>query len=343
VNNKSAILIVDDERRMLRSMKALLDGQGYLIATAASAGEACERLPRHCFDLVLLDMVLPDLDGLEVLRRVKELSPATSVIIITGHASMETAIESLKRGAYDYLRKPLEPEELILRVRHALERKSAEEQLQRTLKKLRKAMGATIHAITSTVEARDPYTAGHQQRVANLARAIGQEMQLSEGEIDGIRMAGSIHDMGKINIPAEILSKPGHISELELNLIRTHAQNAFDILKEIEFEWPVAEIVYQHHEKVDGSGYPRGLHGEEVILPARVLTVSDVVEAIASHRPYRPALGLQAALAEISDNRGTRYDARAVDACMRLFTEKHFCLDRAEAEAQPQAQAGPAA
>jgi len=202
-----------------------------------------------------------------------------------------------------------------------------ESQLQKTLEKLRKAMGATIHAIASTVEARDPYTAGHQQRVANLARAIGQEMGLSLEIIDGIRMAGAIHDLGKINVPAEILSKPGRITDIEFSLIKTHPKTAYDILKEIEFPWPVAAIVFQHHEKLDGSGYPLGLKGAQIMLEGRILTVADVVEAIASHRPYRPALGIDRALSEISEKRGSLYDPSVVDACKKLFQENRFSFE----------------
>ncbi|HUV07579.1 MAG TPA: HD domain-containing phosphohydrolase, partial [Spirochaetia bacterium] len=203
-------------------------------------------------------------------------------------------------------------------------RKRSEETIKNTLSKLRKAMGGIIYVIVSTVEARDPYTAGHQQRVAELARSIAQEMGLSLEEVDGIRIAGSIHDLGKIKIPAEILSNPGKITEAEFNLIKTHPEVAFGILDEIEFSRPVAEIVYQHHEKIDGSGYPRGLTDKDILLEAKILTVADVVEAIASHRPYRPALGVEKALDEITLKKGIQYDPEAVDACIRLFEKKEF-------------------
>ncbi|MBN2403641.1 MAG: PAS domain S-box protein [Spirochaetes bacterium] len=195
---------------------------------------------------------------------------------------------------------------------------------ERTLNKLRKAMGGIIDAMVSTVEVRDPYTAGHQQRVADLARAIAQEMGMTEEEIDGIRMAGTLHDLGKVNIPAEILSKPGRLSDIEFSLIKMHPRVAFDILKEIDFPWPIADMVYQHHERLDGSGYPQGLKGDEILLSGKILTVADVVESIASHRPYRPALGIKTALNEINVKRGIYYEPSVVDACIKLFEQNRF-------------------
>jgi PAS domain S-box-containing protein/putative nucleotidyltransferase with HDIG domain len=204
------------------------------------------------------------------------------------------------------------------------ERKRAEEELQDSLEKLRKALGGTIQAIALTVERRDPYTAGHQRQVADLARAIATEMGLSKEQVDGIRMAGVIHDIGKTSVPSEILSKPGQLGDIEFSLIKTHPQVGYDILKTIDFPWPVAEIVLQHHERVDGSGYPQGLPGGEIMLEARILAVADVVAAMASHRPYRPPHGLDKALEEISQNKGVLYDPEVVDTCLKLFTEKGF-------------------
>jgi putative nucleotidyltransferase with HDIG domain len=181
--------------------------------------------------------------------------------------------------------------------------------------------------MASAVETRDPYTAGHQIRSANLARTIATEMGLPHEKIEGIRVAGSIHDIGKLSIPAEILSKPTKLSEIEFSLIKEHARKGYEILKNVESPWPLAEIVYQHHERMDGSGYPRNLKGEEILIEARILTVADVVEAMASHRPYRPGLGIDAALNEIEKNRGIFYDKAVADACLRLFREKGIKLE----------------
>ncbi|MCJ7663994.1 MAG: PAS domain S-box protein, partial [Desulfobacterales bacterium] len=199
------------------------------------------------------------------------------------------------------------------------ERKNVEEELQRSYQQLRETFIETVNALASTVEMKDPYTAGHQRWATRLACAIAREMGLSEEQIEGIRMAGLIHDIGKINIPAEILSKPGQLSDIQYNMVKIHAQVGCDILREIKFPWPVAKIVLQHHERWDGSGYPEGLSGEEIILEARILAVADTVEAMSSHRPYRVAHGVERALEEISQNRGTLYDPAVVDACLMLF------------------------
>jgi putative nucleotidyltransferase with HDIG domain len=180
--------------------------------------------------------------------------------------------------------------------------------------------------MVSAIEARDPYTAGHQIRSANLARCIAAEMGLPQEKIEGLRMAGSIHDIGKLSIPAEILSKPTKLTSLEFSLIKEHARMGYEMLKDVESPWPLAEIIYQHHERMDGSGYPRNLKGDEILMEARILGVADVVESMASHRPYRPSLGIEAALEEIAKNRGTLYDDAVADACLRLFREKGFQL-----------------
>jgi len=200
------------------------------------------------------------------------------------------------------------------------ERKRAKQKLQKTLEK-------TIHALASAIEMRDPYTAGHQKRVTKLACAIAKEMDLSKEQIEGIRMAGLIHDIGKISIPFEILTKPGKLNDLEYSLIKTHPQAGYNILKGIEFPWPVAQIVLQHHEMMDGSGYPQGLCGKDILLEAGILAVADVVEAMSSHRPYRPAYGIDKALEEISKNKGILYDPEVVNACLRLFNQKGFKFD----------------
>jgi PAS domain S-box-containing protein/putative nucleotidyltransferase with HDIG domain len=209
------------------------------------------------------------------------------------------------------------------------ERKRVEEELRGTLERLRKSIAATIQVMVSAVEARDPYTAGHQNRVADLARAIATEMGLPQEKIEGIRMAGSIHDIGKLSIPAEILSKPTKLTNLEFSLIKEHSRTGFEMLKDVESPWPLAQIVYQHHERMDGSGYPGNLKGDEIIVEARIMAVADVVEAMASHRPYRPAIGIDEALEEIEKNKGTLYDDTVAEACLRLFREKGFQLERA--------------
>jgi HD-GYP domain-containing protein (c-di-GMP phosphodiesterase class II) len=211
--------------------------------------------------------------------------------------------------------------------RDITERKQAEEKLHQTLESLSKAVGTTIRVMASAVEARDPYTSGHQLRAANLACAIAMEMGLPQDKIEGLQMAGSIHDIGKLSIPAEILSKPNKLTNLEFSLIKEHSQKGYEMLKDVESPWPLAQIVYQHHERMDGSGYPRNLKGDEIIMESRIMAVADVVEAMASHRPYRPGLGIKTALDEIEKNSGIFYDKSVVDTCLRLFQEKGYQLE----------------
>lgn len=207
------------------------------------------------------------------------------------------------------------------------ERNLAIEKTQQQVIELQDSLDDTVRAIASIGELRDPYTAGHQLRVAKLATAIAMEMQLPEQQVHAIQIAATVHDLGKIMIPAEILSKPGRITDIEYSLIKGHPQAGYDILKGIDFPWPIAQMVLQHHERLDGSGYPQGLKGNEIILEARILAVADVVEAMSSHRPYRAELGIDVALDEVMSKRYTYYDSQAVDACVAVFREKGFTFE----------------
>jgi putative nucleotidyltransferase with HDIG domain len=325
------------------------------VAAAKQAAEA-----GRPFAMAFVDMKMPGIDGAETARQIWELDPGVFIVIVTAYsdATPDRIVHLAGREDLLYLRKPFNINEIkqfarCLTARWALrqernlladrlksanegleqqveertrELQKSEDELRATLSRLRKALGATIEALAATAEARDPYTAGHQRRVANLARAIATEMGLPKDDIEAIRMAGAIHDIGKIRVPTEILNRPGKIQELEMKLIRMHPEVGFEILKRIDFPWPVAQIELQHHERLDGSGYPQGLKDGEILTPAKVIAVADVVEAMTSHRPYRPGLGIDAALAEIEKNRGILYDAEAVDACLRLFREKGFQL-----------------
>ncbi len=200
--------------------------------------------------------------------------------------------------------------------------------------RLRGVLTEAVRSIVTLCETRDPYTASHQHRVAPLACAIAREMGFPEDRIEGIRIMSVIHDIGKVAVPAEILSKPGKIGDYEFGIIKSHPKVAYDILKGLEFPWPVAQAILQHHEKLNGSGYPSGLSGDDIILEARILAVSDVVEAMSAHRPYRPALGIGAALKEITKNKGILYDAAVVEVCLKLFHHKHFKLDQDEVKSK---------
>ncbi len=208
-------------------------------------------------------------------------------------------------------------EEIVAAKKMALAALKASNELQESLEE-------SIKSIANAVESRDEYTAGHMKRVGQLAPAIARELGLSEDVIHGIALAATIHDVGKISIPVEILTKPGKLSKVEFMLVQTHAEAGYDIVKNIKFPWPIAQMIFQHHERMDGSGYPQGLKGEEILLGARIIAVADVIEAMSTHRPYRFVLGIDAALDEIKQHRGTLYDENAVNACLKLFAEKRF-------------------
>jgi PAS domain S-box-containing protein len=205
-------------------------------------------------------------------------------------------------------------------------RMQADRTISAYVERLEKAMLATTAAVSQLVELRDPYTAGHERRVGDIAAAIAAELGLDDNVQRGLRVAGALHDVGKISVPTEILAKPGPLTRVEFELVKQHARQGYQILAEVDFPWPVAQVAHQHHERLDGSGYPRGLRGDEILLEARITAVADVVESMSSHRPYRPSRGLDEALAEIEQGRATRYDAAVVDACLRLFRDKHYRL-----------------
>ncbi len=341
-NDKSQILIVDDDENVCRMLSRLLETSGYTSTLAADAAEARTFLRERDFDLILSDVDMPGESGIDFVRYTLADYPETAVIMVTGMDDPEIAETALEIGAYGYIIKPFKVNEMMINISNALRRRKLEiqsrfnrenleqlvlertEALKNTLNELENAMEGIIQAMGLTVEKRDPYTAGHQRRVADIACAIASEMDLPKDQIEGIRMAGIIHDIGKISVPAEILSKPGRITEHEFGIIKSHPQVGYDILKTIEFPWSISQIVYQHHERMNGSGYPQGLSGEKILLEARLLAVADVVEAMASHRPYRPALGIDKALEEISKNRNILYDPMVAEACLRLFKEKRF-------------------
>ncbi|MBI5782849.1 MAG: GAF domain-containing protein, partial [Gammaproteobacteria bacterium] len=217
----------------------------------------------------------------------------------------------------------------ILTLRMHAERDRLQEQHLRGAERLKQALVGTIQAVATTVEKRDPYTAGHQQRVAQLCVAIASELGLDPERIEGLRLGALIHDIGKIYVPAEILNRPGRLTAAEFEIIKSHPQVGYDIIKDVKFSWPIAEMILQHHERQDGSGYPHGLKGEAIVHEARILAVADVIEAMSSHRPYRPARGVEPALEEIRRNRGRHYDPEVVDACLRLFERGKFQFDAA--------------
>lgn len=342
---RKQVLIVDDERPIRMLLQKILEANGYACRTAENAAEAREFMAEKPGDLILCDINMPGESGLDFIRYVLEAHPETAAIMVSAIGDPLLAESMLQLGVYDYIIKPMDRNGILISVANAFRRRDLEianrsyrrnlekmvdertDSLKRSMTKLENAMNGIVRAIAHTVETRDPYTAGHQRRVADLAAAIAGEVGFERDKVEAVRMAAIIHDLGKISVPAEILSKPSRLTVNEFNLIKEHPQVGYDILKDIEFPWEIATMVYQHHEKLDGSGYPLGLSGDDIMPESRVLTVADVVEAMASHRPYRPGLGIDMALGEIDKNKGKLYDPEVARACQALFSEKRFTFD----------------
>ena len=275
------------------------------------------------------------MDGYQLLRNVRETPDfqGIPVILITAKPGLEAKLKGLEHGADSYLTKPVNIRELDARIRNLVAVRSFQqtrlrlgelEERRLGFERLRRALDATVQAVATVIEMRDTYTAGHQKRVDHLAQALGAEMGLSADRLEGLHTAAIIHDIGKIAIPAEILSKPSKLTATEFSWIQTHPKAGHDIIKDIEFPWPVGRMILEHHERLDGTGYPNRRKGQEILLESRILSVADVVEAMSSHRPYRPAVGTDAALAEISEKRGAAFDPDVCDACLRLFRDKGY-------------------
>jgi len=322
-----AILIVDDDEQIRRLLQRAIRKDGYICFQASNGEEALEALERENVDVVITDIAMPKMDGIK-LTEIIRAQYDQDVIIMTGYTKDLIYVDAIAKGGIDFIQKPINIEEVAIRIKRVFRERRLRFELNKALQQQQQIMEGLILTLSSTVEVRDPYTSGHQKRVAALACSIAEDMDISEDRINAIRMAGAIHDLGKIAIPSEILSKPGRLSEIEFNLLKTHPQVGFDILKDINFPLPIAQIVYQHYERIDGSGYPQGLKGDKILLEARIMVVADVAEAMASHRPYRPALGIDKALEEISKNRGTIYDTDAANACLKVFREKGFKFEK---------------
>ncbi len=328
--HKDIILVVDDDQGVCKVLQAGIQMAGYECHVAESPGQALHILDQHLVDVVVADIRMPEMSGIELAHIIKERYQA-DVMIMTGFVTSFNYEDIVEQGASDFIQKPVRIAEFIARLKRVLSEradktklKQALEDIQSNMDKLRSAMEGTVQAISVMVEVRDPYTAGHQQRVADLACAIAESMGLSADDVYGLRMASVIHDLGKITVPAEILSKPGRLSDLEFEMVKSHVQSGYDILRQIDFPWPLADIIVQHHERMDGSGYPHGIHGKDILLPARILAVADVFETIASHRPYRPSLGVTRALNELKENRNKLFDNQVVTVCLALIEEGRF-------------------
>lgn len=311
------------------------------------------------FSLIISDQMMPGMTGVQFFAEARTICPDALRVLLTGYTDTESMIEAINKGRIHlYITKPWRKDDLLYTINQLLskaeliienkrldelvKKQNAEllelnknleakvrlktlhldqraEELKASYEKIQMILDGTVFAMSKIVESRDPYTAGHQQQVARIAGIIADRMSLPRDQVEAIRVSGSLHDIGKIAVPSEILTKPGRLSRLEMEMVKTHSQNAYDILKTIEFPYPIAQIILQHHERMDGSGYPQGLKGGNILLEARILAVADVLEAMSAHRPYRPALGVEIAIEEIVTHRNILYDTDVVDTCLRIY------------------------
>jgi putative two-component system response regulator len=325
VDKQEVILIVDDESIVRRVLSGKLEAAGYRWEQASTAEEALTKIERNPVQLVILDIMMPGKSGVELLAEIKAAHPDVAVIMATAVVDINTAIECLKQGAYDYITKPFNLDEVVLSIDRALEKRRLElenrdYQLhleQKVSQQARQIRASFLNAITALVyalEAKDKYTSGHSQRVADISVAIAVEMGLTKSEIEKIRLAGLIHDIGKIGVRETVLNKPGKVNASEYRHIVSHSDIGEHILKPIVEDEAILKAVRHHHERYDGTGYPDQLAGEEIPLAARILAVADTYDAIISGRPYRAAESIQTARAEIQYYRGTQFDPMVVDA-----------------------------
>lgn len=282
-------------------------------------------LAKKRWDIIFCDYSMPHFSAYDALKLLKEIGLDVPFIVVSGAIGEETAVEMMKAGAHDFVMKGN-----LARLIPAIERELHEAELRRERKKMEEQLAHSFIDLAETVsramDSRDPYTAGHQRRVAELARLVGEKMELDENRLMGLYIGGLLHDIGKISTPESILNKPGKLIDEEWNLIRAHTKRGHEILKDSNLPWAVAEMAMHHHERLDGSGYPHGLRGDELSLEVRILAVCDVVEAMSSHRPYRPARSEDEVLNEIKDGRGTKYDAAVVDIMLEIIENEEFQL-----------------
>ncbi len=354
----SILLIDDEERILdIMTMMLVDEGYDLHTAGSAEEGLKILQEFSN-FSLIISDQMMPGMTGVQFFTQARIICPNALRVLLTGYTDMEAIIDAINSGGIHlYLTKPWHKDDLLYSINQLLskaellienrrldelvKKQNAEllglnrnleekvhlktlhldqraEELKISYERIQLILEGTVLAMSKIVESRDPYTAGHEQQVARIADIIARGMSLPHDKVEAIRIAGTLHDIGKIAVPSEILTKPRTLNHLEMALVKTHSQNAYDILKTIQFPYPVAEIILQHHERMDGSGYPQGLKGPDILLEARIVGIADVLEAMSAHRPYRPALGFEAAIDEITQQRGTLYDADVVDVCLGI-------------------------
>lgn len=339
---KATVLVVDDDPLLVSMLETFLISKGYLCYGAHTVREAVDTAEKNHVDLSIVDIFLGNESGVDIIKNFTERKPNIPCIVITGIEDEKIAKLALDAGAYGYLNKPFSLLELLVNIEGVLRRRRLESLKDRYRNELEAAVNektkylqvaldsqyrllkGVIKSMAEVVEVRDPYTSGHQYRTAALASAISKSLGLPKETTEVIYLSALLHDIGKISVPAEILTKPGKLNRIEFELVKCHTIVGYRILKNIPFPFPIHDIVIQHHERLDGSGYPRGLKGDQILMESKIIAVADVVEAMMTHRPYRPALGLEKTLEEISNQKGKLFDPDVVRCCVNLFQSQGF-------------------
>lgn len=332
------VLAVDDDPAIRDNLRVYLEDCGSVVTTAENGRAGLAALRAGMPDIVLVDLRMPEVDGMEFIRNVCGAHPLLPVVVVSGTGVMQDVIDAMRCGAWDFVTKPLVDMQILDYVmgrclsraqllreneayRQGLESKVAERtaDLEASYRKMRRLMRATVASLSGVTDMQSSFTGMHQQRVSILARTLAENMGFTAARVEGVETAGLLHDIGLLHVPSEFLSKPGALTKLEWAFVYLHPRSAYDVLSRVPFEQPVADIVLQHHERMDGSGYPQGLQGEAILPEARIVAVADVVEAMLSHRPYRPARSLDEVMEELRGHRGTLYCPAAADAAMGIL------------------------
>lgn len=325
---KAAILVVEDEAVVAMDIEAVLQDLGYtVVGTAATGEEAISKAAEHHPDLVLMDIRLRGaMDGIEAARQIR-VQAATPIVYLTAFADEEIITRAKITEPFGYILKPFQARELHSNIEMALYKQAMENRLRESRDSLARSLRGTVNTIARLVELRDPFIKEHHQRVMRLAVAIAMRMELDGDRIEGIRLAATIHDLGLVRLPFEVLSKRGALTAAENALYESHSEVGYEVLKDIDFPWPVAMIVRQHHEFLDGSGFPAHLKGDAILLESRIVNVANTIDRMVSGRPQQAAVGVEQALQWLIGNQGKLFDAEAVTQCVRLFREMHFQLE----------------
>lgn len=340
-NESIAILVIDDDPVILRNIGCYLEDSGFIFLSAVDGESGLAVFKDERPDAVIIDLNMPGMSGLDVISRISALSPTTPIIVVSGTGVISDAVGSMKCGAWNYLSKPIhEMQELEDAIHSGLQRAQAmresteyQETLERMVKRRTRELQlanerteailiATVKSLSTVINMKDAYTGTHQHRVAQIASVIAAELGMDHSGIEAVRLAALLHDVGKMGLPSEFLTKPSALNANEMVFIRQHPQMGYDILKDIPFELPIPEMVLQHHERLDGSGYPHGLAGDAILPEARILAVADVVEAICSHRPWRPAHTFDYAQKVLTESKGSAFCSECVDTCIRLIKKR---------------------